>query len=422
MDPSSSIIIAGSLLFSAFFSGTEIAYLSSNKLSIELESKQGDLRSRALSFFLKRPSKFIGAMLLGNNIALVVYGIFMAQLLEPWIYSWLPDTAGVLIVQTILSTILILVVAEFLPKAVFQANPNGTLRFFAFPLFLVYWILWIPVMLIIGLSEGLLKLITGTSYGNEVLDFGRTDLDRYVQESSETSDDDEDVDHEVQIFRNALDFSRLKARECMIPRTEVVALEVDTPMEELKQLFIDTGLSKILIFRDNIDNIIGYAHSYEMFRSPDKITSILRPVSIVPESMPSHELLEFLIKQRKGIAVVVDEYGGTSGIITIEDVIEEIFGEIDDEHDVEELHEKQLPDGSYEFSGRYEIDQLNETYKLELPESDEYETLAGLIMHRTGEIPDAGSTIDIDQYEFTILERSGNRIDKLKVAPREEDV
>ncbi len=422
MDPSSSIIIAGSLLFSAFFSGTEIAYLSSNKLSIELESKQGDLRSRALSFFLKRPSKFIGAMLLGNNIALVVYGIFMAQLLEPWIYSWLPDTAGVLIVQTILSTILILVVAEFLPKAIFQANPNGTLRFFAFPLFLVYWVLWIPVMLIIGLSEALLKLITGTSYGNEVLDFGRTDLDRYVQESSDTSDDDEDVDHEVQIFRNALDFSRLKARECMIPRTEVVALEVDTPMEELKQLFIDTGLSKILIFRDNIDNIIGYAHSYEMFRSPDKITSILRPVSIVPESMPSHELLEFLIKQRKGIAVVVDEYGGTSGIITIEDVIEEIFGEIDDEHDVEELHEEQHPDGSYEFSGRYEIDQLNETYKLELPESDEYETLAGLIMHRTGEIPDAGSTIEIDQFEFTILERSGNRIDKLKVAPREEDV
>jgi CBS domain containing-hemolysin-like protein len=422
MDPSTGIIIATTLLLSAFFSGTEIAFVTANRLRIELESKQGKLQARILSFFLKRPSRFIGAMLVGNNVMLVVYGILMAEWMEPLIFDLWPNQVAVLLIQTVVSTVIVLIFGEFLPKVLFRSNPNGILNSLSFVIVIMYGLLWLPSILIIGLSEGVLLLVTGKSYGKEELNFGRIDLDNLVRETTDqATDKNKELDHEIEIFRNALDFSKMKARDCMVPRTDIVAMEVERTVEDLKEKFIETGYSKILIYRDSIDNIIGYTHSYGMFRNPDSIKSILMPISILPESMDADEVLELLMKQRRAIAVVVDEYGGTAGIITIEDIIEQIFGDIEDEHDEDELLNHQVNEREWHFSGRMEIAELNKAYGFQLPEHEDYETLAGYLMHVTGDIPASGDIVDESGYRFTIMQMQANRIDTVRMEKVEEE-
>ena len=408
-------IILLTLLFSAFFSGMEIAFVSANKLRIELQNKKGLLSAKILSNFVKHPSRFIGAMLVGNNIALVIYGIVMARILEPVIRIIFTSEINVFIIQTVLATLLILVTAEFIPKTLFRINPNRTLSFFAIPVWGIYYLLYPLVYVIIGISELTLKKIFKVEFSEEKPVFGRIDLDNIIKESTSSKNRDEEEDPEIQIFRNALDFSDVKLRECMVPRTEIVALDINESIDVLKQNFVDTGLTKILIYRDDIDHIIGYTHSYELFKRPQSIKSILLPISMVPETMPAKELLKILIKQRKSVAVVVDEFGGTSGIVTIEDVMEEIFGEIIDEHDVVTLLEKQINDREYLLSGRLEIDYLNEKYDLNLPESEEYETLSGLIIHYHESIPERDELIKIKDFIFSITNVGKTRIEQVNL-------
>jgi len=422
MDSTYFFIILTSVLLSAYFSGIEIAYLSANKLKIELENKQGHFHAKILSFFMRKPSKFIATMLLGNNIALVIYGLYMAFVLEPPIKNYLWDNGiFVLVMQTILSTILILFTAEFLPKAVFRINPNGILKIFAFPTAIIYFILWIPMMVMIGISYGIIRIFTGKEKKNEKdLGLGRIDLDNYVKEVAKSAaQSKEEIDHEIQIFRKALDFSKVKVRDCMIPRTEIIAVDVEDSIETIKKRFIETRLSKILVYRENIDNLIGYVHSYELFRQPENIKSILLPVSLIPETMPAQKLLEEFTRQSRTIAVVIDEFGGTSGIVTMEDVIEEIFGEIEDEHDTEELIEEQTGENEYLFSGRLEISYLNQKYHFNFTDTSEYETLSGYLIHHTEDIPEKNTSIDIGNYRFTVITVSGNRIEKVAIKPIE---
>ena len=414
-------IILSTLVFSAFFSGMEIAFISANKLKIELDGKQGDFFAKIIANFFKRPSRFIGAMLVGNNVSLVVYGIFMAKLLEPQIEAYTKSSLVILLIQTIISTLIILVTAEFLPKTLFRINPNSMLRFFALPLFIIYWIMFLPMLLVIGISELLIKIFSPQLSSEEDLNFGRIDLEHYLKEGADQSLSQEEVDHEIQIFQNALDFSKVKARECMIPRTEIVALEMEEDIEKLKEQFIETGLSKILIYRDNIDNIIGYTHSFELFKKPESIKAILLPVPIIPMSMQANEILEIFIQQKRSIAVVVDEFGGTAGIVTIEDIIEEIFGEIEDEHDKEALIETKINDNEFLFAARLEVDYLNNEYNLGLPESDNYETLAGLIIDTFESIPMLNEQIQKDQFLFTVKKVFQNKIDLVHLRVLKED-
>jgi len=419
-----------SLVFSAFFSGMEIAFVSSNKLKIELDKKLGLLPARIYSFFIKHQSKFISTLLLGNNIALVMYGIFMARLLEPQIIKMLemmmgPDNEGtsfellLLLVQTIVSTLVILIFAEFIPKAVFRENPNRKLGIFTFPVAVFCGPLFALVSVVFWLLGYLMRLFNVDMSEGEVL-FGKVDLDNYLKEATAKVSEEEELETEVQIFQNARKFSKVKARECMVPRNEIIALDVNDSVEELKNKFVETGLTKILIFRDSIDNIIGYVHSYELFKNPQALKNILLPIAIVPETMQATDILEQFIKQKKSIVVVVDEFGGTSGMVTIEDVVEEIFGEIEDEHDQENLFEKQLNNREYEFSARLEIDYLNEKYKLGLPVSEEYETIAGLIISACESIPEENEKIDIEPFVFEIKMVSDNRIDLVKMRLKEE--
>lgn len=414
-------VVLAMLICSAFFSGMEIAFVSANKLKIELDGKQGSFLAKILAGFLKKPSRFIGTMLVGNNIALVIYGIFMAKILEPKIALYTHSEAIILIVQTILSTILILITAEFLPKTLFRINPNLVLRFFAFPLLIIYWILLLPMLLVISISEMLIRLFSKEVTKADELNFGRLDLEHYIKEGTENNEDQEEVDHEIQIFQNALDFSKIKARECLVPRTEVVAMDVEDSIENLRNKFVETGLSKIVIYRDNIDNIIGYTHSFELFKKPESIKSILLPIPILAISTPANEILKILNEQKKSIAVVVDEFGGTSGILTIEDVIEEIFGEIEDEHDKEELIETKINANEYLFSARLEVDYLNDEYNLNLPESDNYETIAGLIIDKFESIPKMDEKIDFDQFEFTVKKVFDNKIDLVHLRISSDD-
>ena len=422
MDSYNWIIIISTLICSAFFSGTEIAFLSANKLAIELESKQGKLSAKTLSFFLKRPSKFIGVLLLGNNISLVIYGIYMAIVLEPFIANHITSNAGlVLLIQTICSTLLILITAEFLPKTIFRINPNRILSLFAIILAIAYGILWIPMIITILISESLLKLFVKDQITEDDLAFGRVDLDNYVRESTIGHKPDEEVDHEIQIFQNAMDFSKVKARDCMVPRTEIIALDIEEDIEKLKELFISKGLSKILIYRDNIDNIIGFAHAFEMFKNPISIKSILMPIGIVPESKPANDILEEFTKENRSIAIVVDEFGGTSGMLTIEDIMEEIFGEIEDEHDKEDLLENKISDDEYELSARHEVDYLNERYNLNIPESEEYETLSGYIISQTEDIPEINQIIETQLFSIEIKEATETKIDCVILKVKDKD-
>lgn len=411
--PLTGIVIT--LILSAFFSGMEIAYISSNRLKIELDKSKGTLTSRILTRFYNNESHFIAMLLLGNNIALVFFGLFAAQVLEPTIMSWgISDGAIILFIQTILSTILVLIVAEFVPKALVQISPNSFLRFMALPMFLLYLGLYYPTYLVLVLSNLVLKLLRVDSEKTEKV-FSKIDLEHYVQDLNQRIKEEEEFGNEMQILQNALGFDSIKARDCMIPRTEITSIDVESPIQKLHQQFIDTGLSKIIVFRENIDNVIGYVHSFEMFKRPLTIKQILLPISFVPEAIPGKELLQMFTEKSGNIAVVVDEYGGTAGIVTIEDVIEEIFGDIEDEHDTEEWLEKQIGEDEFLFSARIEIDYLNETYNLGLDESEEYETLGGLILFHLEMIPEAGTRIEIDDLTLEVEEVSGNRIDLVRI-------
>lgn len=413
------IYVLVAILFSAFFSGMEIAFISANRLKIELEKKQGDFSAKILSGFIQKPASFIGAMLIGNNIALVIYSMAMAVLLEPFILVYTSSEGVLLLVQTLISTIIVLFFAEFLPKALLRINPNFALKFAAIPLKVIYLVLFPLTYVTTLLSNGILKLFrVDVSQSN--LAFSKIDLEHFVLDIQERQEKGEEIEHEIQIFKNALDFTDVKARECMIHRTEIIAMDIEDSIDELKEKFIETELSKILIYRGSIDNIIGYVHSLELFKKPESIKSILLPVSIVPESMPASEILKQFINQRRSMAVVVDEFGGTSGVITTEDIIEEIFGEIDDEHDVEELIELQVDDDTFLFSAKTEIDYINDKYKLNLPESEEYETLGGLIFYKHESIPEKDEIITISNYRFKIEEVSNNKIELVRVQNFEE--
>ncbi|MDT8413633.1 MAG: hemolysin family protein [Vicingaceae bacterium] len=414
--PSSDIIfILIAMLFSALFSGMEIAFVTANRLKIELSSKKGVFSGKILSFFLKKPAKFISALLIGNNIALVIYSILMAKLLEPIIYEKITtNDLIVLLIQTIISTILILFFSEFLPKSLLRINPNKALTLAAIPLQIVYVILYPFTLLVLVVSNLILKLFRVDTSESEMA-FTKIDLEHFMTNVHQKKEEGEDVDNEIQIFKNALDFSSVKARDCMIPRTDLVAMDIEIPLPTIRDKFIETGLSKILIYRDSIDNIIGYIHSKELFKKPKTVKSILLPISIIPESMPANQILQEFITQRKSVAVVVDEFGGTSGIITTEDIIEEIFGDIEDEHDVEELTEIKIDENVYQFSARLEIDYLNEKYMLNLPEANDYETLAGLIISIDESIPEKDEVIKLNGFVIKIDKVSNNKIDLVTI-------
>lgn len=414
------LIIIITLIASAFFSGMEIAFVTSNKFRIELENKQGNLSGRIFSYFNQYPARYLGTMLLGNNIALVVFGIFMERILTPVIGQFITSGIGILLIQTVLSTILILIAGEFLPKNLFRINPNITLNLFAIPVWIIYTVLYPLVYTTTGFSEFILKKVFGVKFIEDKIVFGRVDLDNYVREITSSDKEKKEIEHEIKIFQNALDFASIKARECMIPRNEIIALEVNDSIEELRKTFIQTRLSKILIYNGSIDNIIGYTYSHELFKNPESIRTILLPISVVPESMPVNEVLTVFIQQNKSISVVVDEFGGTSGMLTMEDVIEELFGEIEDEHDKDEMIEKQTGEGEYLFAGRLEIDYINDKYKLDLPVSDNYETLSGLIIHYHESIPRLNEQIRIEQFVFKITVVSGTRIEQVHVKLKDE--
>lgn len=416
MDDDSWLILFSSIAFSAFFSGMEIAFVSANKLKIELDAKQGSLPARMISRFLLYPRLFIATMLVGNNLALVAYGIEAGSLISHFVFGvddWNTSAQPYLAlgVQTLISTLVILVTAEFLPKSIFRINPNGWLKIMAFPLTLVFALLFIPAWLVTRVSTLFLKVVFRADMSDESKGFGAVDLDHFLRDITARMEPEQELEHEIQILQNALDFSSLKARDCLIPRNEIIALNVEDSVSELRNRFVETGLSKLVIYRDNIDNIIGYVHIRDAFKKPENIKKVLMPALFVPEPMPAQDLLETFIKKKRNLAVVVDEYGGTSGIVTIEDVVEEIFGEIEDEHDREELIEELVNENHFRFSARFEIDYLNETYKLNLPESDEYDTLGGLILHHTEEIPEVHETLRIDEFTVRIERVSNTRIE-----------
>lgn len=406
-------LILITLLLSAFFSGMEIAFISSNRLRIELDRKQNRFSSKIVSIFIKNPSKYLTTMLVGNNIALVIYGIVMANLLEPYLRIYITKEILILTIQTLISTFFILVTAEFLPKTIFRNIANISLNVMALPI-LFFYLLFYPITHVVSLFTHIILL--GIRNGGNLQErtqkvFNKMDLLYFINQVKTSDESEEDKSDEFKLFQNALDFSSVKVRDCMVPRTEIVALEEGVSIEELKKIFIDTGFSKILIYKDNIDNIIGYMTSKSLFESKkDKKLRII-DVSFVPEAMSANKLLKKLIQDKKSIAVVVDEFGGVSGMLTIEDIIEEIFGEIEDEHDSSELIEKKISETEYIFSGRLEIDYINELHHLELPESEEYETLAGFIINHYESIPKLNERIIIEQFEIKILKASSTKIE-----------
>lgn len=405
------------LILSAFFSGMEIAYVSSNKIHIEIEKKQNNFLAGILKKITKRPSKFIATMLVGNNIALVVYGFFMGDLLVRFI----PVEGFVgLLIQTLISTIVILLTAEFLPKVFFQIYANNLLKFLALPAYFFYVFFAFISEFVIWISDLVLRIFFKTDGDMVQLSFSKIELGNYISEQMEIVETHDEIDTEIQIFQNALDFSEVKSREAMIPRTEVIAVDIKTSPKELSKIFTETGLSKILVYNENIDDIVGYVHSFELFKKPSNIKKIVMPVIFVPETMLVKDVLNILSKKRKSLTVVIDEYGGTAGIITVEDIIEELFGEIEDEHDSDELIEEVIGDGHYKFSARLEVDYLNETFKLNLTESENYETLGGMIVNFTEEIPDSGETVEIEGFIFKILEVSNTKIELVEVKFRPE--
>ena len=413
-------IAAISLSFSAFFSGMEIAFISSNKLKIELDYKKGLFSAKILSFFSSKPAWFIAAMLIGNNTALVVFTLYVADLVEPYLLTFDLNSPLVLLLQTLFSTFFILLFAEFLPKAIFRLNPNYTLRFFSVILFIIYVFLWPLTAVVVFLTNTILKVF-GNKESIDKVSFKKTDLDLYIKELKTDLEEGEEMEHDVKIFHNALSFSEVIARDCMVPRNEIIAMEINDNIEDLKNLFLESGHSRIIIYKDNIDNIIGYVHSIELFKIPISIKSMLIPLSIVPESMSGIKLLEDFIEKKRSVSVVVDEYGGTSGILTMEDIIEEIFGEIDDEHDQEELIHEMIEENIFIFSARLEIDFINEKYRIQLPVKEDYETLSGMIIYYAETIPESGSNVNIESFNFKIIEADDTKISKVQLSISKDD-
>jgi CBS domain containing-hemolysin-like protein len=405
-------------MFSAFFSGMEIAFISSNKLRLELDIKQGHLTSRIISIFTSKPGDYIATMLVGNNISLVIYGILMAVLLEPLISQYTSSETTILIIQTIISTLIILFTAEFLPKTIFRLSPNTALRIFAVPILIFYFLLYPVTKLTIAISNFMLHNFMRVPKNKDIPPnvFGKIDLDNLVNERNALHAQQDEPEQEIKLFQNALDFSNVKLRDCMVPRTDIVAFDESVSLDELRSKFIETGLSKILIYRESTDNIIGFINSKDLFKNPSDLLSMIMSIPIVPETMPANKLLQSFIKDHKSISVVVDEFGGTSGIVTMEDILEEIIGEIEDEHDTSELTEEKLNEEEYIFSGRHEIDYLNEKYRLNIPESDDYETLAGLILFHYESIPKINDRIHIEGFVFRILEVSESRIELIHLS------
>jgi len=404
------VIILVSVLFSAFFSGMEIAFVSANKLQIEIEKKKEGAIASVLKKLTRKSSKFITTMLVGNNISLVVYSFFMGEFIVSFSVFSQFNPFSVLIIQTVISTAVILVTAEFLPKAIFRIYANETLRIFAIPAYVFYVLFFYISDFITLISDFFLKLFFKTGPQDDTKAFSKAELGNYINEQLENTSKHIEVDSEIQIFQNALEFHNVKAREIMIPRTEIVAVESTASLDSLKKLFIDTGYSKILVYKSSLDDIIGYVHAFELFKTPKNMRSILLPVEFIPESMFISDVMNLLTKRKKSMAVVLDEYGGTSGIVTVEDVVEELFGEIVDEHDTITLREEVLSEREYKFSARLEIDYLNDTYNLNFPKNDAYETLSGFIVYHNEDIPRNGEKVEIQGYSFKMLQVDSSKI------------
>ena len=407
------------ILFSAFFSGMEIAFVSSSKLRYEMDKQSNSLSSKALGLFYKHPNNFISTLLVGNNIALVIYGILMAELLGEWFINYLTENEGVrLILQTIISTLIVLVTGEFLPKTIFKINPNRMLTIFAIPTWIIYVILYPISNFTSGLSKLLLR-ICGAKITNNDGDgtFTKLDLDYLIQSNIDEVKDDNEIEEEVKIFQNALDFSNVKVRDCIVPRTEIVAVDMDTDLETLRNHFVESGHSKIIVYKEDIDEIKGYVHSSEMFRlkPAEDWTECVREVPYVPETMPAQKLLKTFMQQKRSMAVVVDEFGGTSGIVTLEDLVEEIFGEIEDEHDNTHYIATDLGNNEYMLSARMEIEQANEKLGLDLPESDQYLTVGGLILHKYQSFPKLNEVVKFDKFEFKIMKKTTTKIELVRL-------
>lgn len=414
LDTFFSIIVA--LLFSAFFSGMEIAFVSSNKLRFELDRKQKNFSSSVLALFYRHPQQFISTMLVGNNIALVVYGLLMAQVLNP-LLLFMGSQLLITLVQTVLATLIVLITSEFLPKTVFRINPNLWLKLFSALLAIVYFLLY-PVAWFSTVLSVLIIRLLGAKIDNSEPEnvFSRIDLNYLLQETIDGKNDQHEMENEVKIFQNALDFSKVRLRDCSVPRTEIVALSYDSSEEVLKNTFIETGFSKIPIYKGNIDNIIGYIHASEMFEHAKNWQEYINQILIVPESMAAQKLMKLFMQQKKSIAIVVDEFGGTAGVVTLEDIIEEIFGEIEDEHDLKEYVAEKVGENEYLFSGRLEVEQANERFALSIPESDDYETLAGLILHKHQHFPKLNEVIRFENFSIKCIKVTNNRIELVRLS------
>jgi CBS domain containing-hemolysin-like protein len=415
---SQALLVILTLLLAAFFAAMEIAFFASNKLRLQLDRKQGLISSRIIGIFQARSGQYIATIQLGNNLAIVIYGMIMARWIEPLLGLYMHSEIGVLAIQTLITTLIVLTVAEFLPKALVRINPNLALRFMSFPLLLVFIIFYPVSYFIHWLSNLILKSILRTESVNQYdnMVFGKVDLNHLIVESQDMAgESNSEEKDDIKLFQNALDFSNVKVRDCMIPRTEIMAIDMHNTVDDLRQRFIESGFSKMLVYSENIDNMVGYVTSKELFRNPATIQSMMMDIAFIPETMPANKLLKKFIQEHRSIAVVVDEFGGISGMLTIEDIMEEIFGEIDDEHDVDEFIEKNPENGQYIFSGRLELDYLNEKYNLGLPESEEYDTLAGYIIFNYESIPKLNDKIIVGQYEFRILKVSRTRIDLVQL-------
>lgn len=417
MDISDSIILL-CLLLSAFFSGMEIAFVSSNRIFIEIEKKKGNFTAKVMQLITQNPSRFITTMLIGNNIALVIYGIFMGEKIVQWFFPWMTQgelPLEILLYQTLISTVVILVTAEFLPKVFFQLYANRLVKFFALPAAVFHYV-FIPISyIVLQLTNLILRVFFKAKTEDIELPFSKIEIGDYIEEQVEGIENKDQMDSEIQIFQNALEFSNVRAREVMVPRPEITAIEKSKDIEELKTLFVSTGYSKIPVFDQEIDDIIGFVHAFEMLKQPTSIKQIMLPVEFVHEPNPVNEVLNRLTRKRKSLAVVLDEYGGTAGLLTIEDIVEELFGEIEDEYDRIDRYEKQLSPTSFEFSARLEIDYLNETYQLNLPENEHYETLGGLVVFYTEEIPKKGLVLSLDSHKITVTQVSATKIDRITI-------
>lgn len=409
--------ILTAMVFAAFFSGVETAFASASKMRFQLDTHRQSLISKLLALYYRHPDDFVTALLTGYNLSLVVYGILVAQAVESWLPATVTAYPGILLlIEIVIAACVMLITGEFLPKTVFRINPNRTMTVFALPMFLLYVVLYPLAKVLSLLGRGLLRLtgnrIDRTATRNAL---GKTDLDYFIQSSLPANEDEENLDPEVRIFQNALDFSNIKIRDCIVPRTEIQAVDTSTSLDDLKLHFIESGHSKLIVYQGNIDNIVGYIHSSELFRHPEDWTSHVRQVPIVPETMAAQKLMEIFMQQKKSLAVVVDEFGGTSGIVSLEDLVEEIFGDIEDEHDTTSYIAKQLNEQEYILSARLEIEKVNEMFELSLPEDEDYLTIGGLILHVYQSFPKLNETVNVGKYQFKIIKRTTTKIELVRL-------